>query len=205
MKSFKYKYYYLLVFTVLLACKKNNLLTNSHPYSLAFSSICTNCVLKGSDSNGRFKNEAIDVTYEKIENINDTEEDLLDYYQKTFKSVYYMKFFDSIYIDQKVQKLMRDSIEIIDFQFIEPSRKNSCKICNVKTTILFRGAPINHYTHFTKELIEEFDKKGKFTIKNGYHYRFLKDNNTLIISSLNPEKKIHLKCVSKAGFKPFID
>jgi hypothetical protein len=147
------------------------------------------------DSNtGNLQVSGLNINFDEGKSIYQGPQDEVEYFLNTFRQTYYVKFFNSLYIDSKVQKQYRDSVHILEYSRIEPGQESSCMTCNIKAVLKFRNMIYPYYTFYTKELIEKFTqvKIERDTI-NGFVYKTFdsKEEKGGIIYPLNRSSTIN--------------
>jgi hypothetical protein len=126
----------------------------------------------------------------------------VDYFMQTFRSMHYMKYFDSIHIDKKVQKLFRDSVRLISLQEI-PIGSAKCKACNYEAQLQFRQFKTPFYYFVTDDLKKEWaatqfqlDTIHDFAIK---FYRNTKEMGAYIKEKKGTRQSKKLSLVLESG------
>lgn len=108
---------------------------------------------------------------------------LKEEFADAFKGNYYVRFFDKIHIDSKVQRMLRDSVFIISLEQINLNEKElllNCSICNLEAILFFR----NNYYHYPYYSNKAYDNKDLYFIKTdtiGGYFRkiWLSQSDTL--------------------------
>jgi hypothetical protein len=75
-----------------------------------------------------------------------------EYFKTTFRNIFYIKYFDSIYVDKKVHKLFRDSVYLVNLKTVPLGSIRSCKACNREAILSFKGRQKPYYYFVTDEL-----------------------------------------------------
>jgi hypothetical protein len=163
-------------------------------------SYCADCTIIEKDSkHGTIGNINFNAEY-LIHQEFTLPDDMIDYYKNAFRYNYYVKFFKTIYVDEKLHKMYRDSVVIQDFKIINPSADNPCKICNVLTIMKFRDTEVPFYEFLTKELIEEQEQIiSQSNVKSGVHLKRLKINNHVFLKNLSSPNGLTFELIFKSG------
>ncbi len=128
--------------------------------------------------------------------------DINEYFHNTFRSMYYLKFFDSIYIDKKVQKIYRDSVKVLSLKEVVPGTNKRCFNCNYEAVLKFRTQVQPFYFFISADLYKELhEAQIEHLVVNNHKIKFYQgpEISGAFIQELNVEKqgnKLNLQLIS---------
>ncbi len=150
---------FIIAILVFLACASTNK-TNKTCHTLGVYTYCSSnttmmprAAIDGEA--GQIKSPTMVIDYDHSTSAYPGPQIGLEYFLQTFRSVHYMRYFDSIHIDKKVQKIFRDSVKLLSLNEI-PIGSAKCKACNYEAMLQFRQFKTPFYFFVTDDLKKEW-------------------------------------------------